>query len=110
MIRQWLKNYLTRHLLNSVITNDVIFQDSKKNLIFIDDKPITENELKQLKAEVKALEGFRIWNIMTNSIRHVAYDKIFNKAVNFDDVTYGKAMLYNLDTLQSIARVIKSRP
>lgn len=100
-------NWLLRHYLNPVLTEDIITTD--KGVIRIGNKAITDNELRQLQAEVKALEGFRIWSIMTHSVRHIAQDKIFNKSVNFDDVVAGKLMLYNLDTIESIARVVKNK-
>lgn len=106
-VKYWAKNLLTRHLLHTILVSDVIYTDKGK--IFLQGKEITHNELAQLQAEVKALEGFRIWSIMTNSVRHIAHDKIFNKSLSFEDVMAGKLMLLNLDTIESIAKVIKNK-
>lgn len=108
-MRQWVINFLHRHLLNAVAIDDIITIDPKKGIISIGGNPITSDELRALQAEIKALEGFRVWSVMTNSVRHIAQDKIFNKAQNFDEITYGKAMLFDLDTIESIARTLKSR-
>lgn len=106
-MKQRIINYLLRHYLNAIVTADVITME--KGVIKLDDKTITDTELRQLKTEVKALQGFRIWSIMTNSLKFQAQDKIFNRALDFNDTTYGKALLYNIGLQESIINVIKSR-
>jgi hypothetical protein len=86
--------------VTEVITSD-------KGKIKLGGKPITASELKQLQAEVKALMGFRVWGLMTNTVRRLAEDKIIKQSTNFDEVVAGKLMLINLDTIESIATVIK---
>ncbi len=105
-MKSWVKNYLLRHLFNVVIREDVI--TTVKGVLYLGGRKMSDNELRQLQAEVKALEGFRVWSIMTNSVRYIAQDKIFNKSLNFEEVMAGKMMLFNLDTIESIARKIKS--
>lgn len=103
-MKQRIKNYLLRNLLKAVITEDIVTKDPKKGTIFLGGKRITDNELRQLQAESKALRGFRLWSIMTSSVRHIAQDKLFNRALTFDEVMAGKLMLFNLDTIESIAK------
>lgn len=107
-MKRWIKNYLLRHLLGVIIVENVITVDKKKNMVFVGGKPISSDDIRQLQAEIKALEGFKIWGIMTNSLKHIAQDKIFNKSLNFEDVMAGKLMLFNLDTQESIAKVVKN--
>lgn len=102
-----LKNYLLGKLFCVVVETDVITQDKGK--MFLGGKEVTSDELRQLQAEVKALKGFRVWSIMTSSVRTIAEDKILNKSVTFDDVMSGKLMLFNLDTIESIANVIANK-
>lgn len=106
-MRQRIKNYLLGKLFCVIRTTDVITVD--KGNILLGGKRITDNELRQLQAEIKALEGFRVWSLMTNSLRLIAQDKILNKSTNFDDVMAGKLMLLNLDTIESIARIIAKK-
>lgn len=106
-MKQRIKNYLLRHLLNPVLVEDVI--TIEKGIVHLGGIPITQAEIKELQAEVKALEGFRIWSILINTPKKVAQDKIFKQATTFEDVTMGKAMLFNLDTQESIVRVVKNR-
>lgn len=106
-MKQRIINYLLRSCLNAVVTSDVITID--KGVIKLEGKNITEDELRQLIAEVKALEHFRIWSIMTNSLKFQAQDKMFNKALDFDDTMAGKLILYAISLQENIMKVIKSR-
>lgn len=106
-MKQKIINFLLCHLLNPVILEDVV--TIEKGVLHLGGKPITQGELNQLQAEIKALNKARIWSILINTPRKVAQDKIFNQATNFQDVMAGKMMLFNLDTQESILRVIKNK-
>ncbi len=103
-----IENFLLKHLLNAITLSEIISSDAK-GITYIDGITVTPAEFKQMKAEVKALEGFRIWKIMSETTKHHAEEKIFNKSVNMDDIRYGKAMLFNLDLQKSIIKVIKNK-
>lgn len=105
-MRRRVKNWLLRYLFNAITIDEIITKD--KDLVKIDGKPLDRDTILQLKAEAKALGGFRLWKLMTDSVRFQAKDKIFNKSLVFEDVMAGKLMLYNLDTLESIVKVINS--
>lgn len=104
-----LENWLLKHLLNALTIEEVISNDPKTGGILIDGKPIKLDELKQMQAEVKAMEGFRVWKIMSETTKYQAEDKIFNKSINLEDIRFGKAMLYNLSLQKSILEVIKRK-
>lgn len=108
-MKKKIENFILKHLLNSITLDEIINSDPKTGLVNIDGIPLTKQELTTLKAEVKALEGFRIWKIMSETTKHYAEERIFNKSINMDDIRYGKAMLYNLDLQKSILKVIKNK-
>ena len=103
-----IKNYLLRHLLNPVMVEDVITQD-KTNKIYLGGKLVSEDRLRQWQAEIKAIEGSDVWKCAEESLRFQAQDKIFNISTKFEDVVAGKLMLYNLEVIDSVFRVIKNR-
>lgn len=100
-------NYLLKHLLNAVSPDDII--SAKKGDIYIGKNKVDDLELRSLIAEVKALEGFRIWRLMNETVRSDAMEKGFNKSVSFEDLLMCKMMLYNLDIFNSILDVVKSK-
>lgn len=108
-MRRHIENWILKHLLNATVMTDIISNDPKTGVALIDGKPIEQNELTQLKVEIKALEGFRIWQIMYATTKHNAEERVFNKSITVDDIRFGKAMLYNLSLQQSIIEVLKNK-
>ena len=106
-MKQRLINYLLRGLLHSIDIHDII--EVNKGMLCIGGKVATNQEVRNLISEVKALEQFRIWKIMNETVRSKAMDVGFNKSVTFDDLKTCKLMLYNLDILNSICTIIKSK-
>lgn len=106
-MKQYILNILLKRVYNPVVTDDILTFD--KGVLKIDGKEVKEDELRQLKAEEKAISGSRLWELMTKTTRHVAEKKIITESANKDQLTAGKTMIINLDTIESIARIIKSR-
>ncbi len=96
-----------RHILNAVVLDDVITQDKGK--IYLGGKEVVSGRIKQWQAEIKSIEGSDLWTCVQESLKFQAQDKIFNKSLTFEDIMYGKSMLYNLSLINSFFRVIKGR-
>lgn len=82
----------------------VVGQDRKMTL---GGEVITEIELKNLKAEVKALKNFRVWRIFQETIKQKAIEMGFVKADNWEQTMSGKMMLHNLGILRSVVEVLE---
>ena len=106
-MKQRLINFLLRHLLNAVVVDDVVQVNERTKEVFINGVIATTDELRSLSAEVKGLEKMRVWSLMTGTVKHIAKDKVFNKSLKFEDVMYGKSMLFCVETIESIASVFK---
>ncbi len=108
-MKNYIENFLLRHLFNAITVDEIVANDTKTKAIVIDGKPLTINEINQIQAEIKALEGFRIWKLLTNTPKHHAEDRIYNKSVSMDDIRYGKAMLYALGLQSSIIEALRKK-
>ncbi len=106
-MKQRIINFLFRRLLNAVVLDDVITQN--KGVTYIGGKPIGEMELRTLHAEAKALEGFRLWNIINETIKSDALERGWNKSTSMEDLNTGKTMFYVLDLQNSIVRLLKKK-
>jgi hypothetical protein len=104
-----LHNKLLNYLLNAITIDEIVTQDPKTKAILIDGNPVQDNEVRQLNAEIKALEGFRIWTLLSHTTKSKAEERIFKLAITTDDIHFGKAMLYNLSLQHSIIEAIKSK-
>jgi len=106
-MKQRIINYLFRHLLNSVVLDDVIKIDN--GVLKIGGNIVNDNEVKQLIAEAKALEGFTLWKILNETVKQDALDRGWKNSVKMEDLNTGKTMYYTLDLQNSIIRLIRSR-
>lgn len=106
-MKRRITNYLLKHLLGAVTVDDIITVD--KGNIYIGGKIVTPSQLNQLQAEVKAMEGFTVWRLMTETLKEDAYKRGFTLATSFEHLNTAKLMLYNLSVQESIMRVIKNK-
>lgn len=77
-----------------------------KGKIYIGGSIIGEVEMRQLIAEAKALEGFRLWNIINETIKDDALQRGWNKSTSMNDLNAGKTIYYVLDLQNSIIRLL----
>lgn len=106
-MKQRIINYLFRYLLNAVVLEDVI--ETKNGNIYIGGELVNDNELKQLVAEAKALEGFSLWKILNETVKKDALNRGWNNSIKMEDLNTGKTMFYTLDLQNSIVKIIRSR-
>ena len=83
------------------ITNKV----TGKIEIFLGDNKITEQEFANLKEEVAYITKTNIWKILTSTLGETARQTMFEKATNFDDMRWGKAILYAIDVQEKIMKI-----
>ena len=104
-----LENLILGRLFNAVTLDDIISNRDVTKELVIDGKPIPDHEVRQMQAEIKAMEGFRIWHVMSNTTKRNAEERIFEKSVDMDGIRFGKAMLYNLSLQESIMRAVREK-
>lgn len=75
--------------------------------MFIQGKKITDSELKMLKEESSYILRTRLWSILTNSLKDQAKKSMFERSKSWEDMLFGKAMLYNLDVQEKIIELIE---
>lgn len=107
-IKRKISNFLLKYLLGFVVLDDIITVDRNGNIL-IAGKLITENELRAMQAEIKAMRGFAVWRVMSETLKEDAYKRGFTTATSLDHLDACKSMLYNLDFQDSIMRIIESK-
>ena len=105
-MRQRIINWLLKNVVRVVIPDDVIRSDKTK--LFLGTKEITEQEVKQLQAEIKALETMRLWSILNESIKQVAYERGWKDSTTMEHLNAGKIQYNTLETQASIINIIKN--
>jgi len=95
-------NYLLRHLFNAITPDDVMVQMGE-NLIKNKNK-VNQGEIDVLREEAKYILKSRIWEELQNRVKLAANERMYNKSKNFDDMYFGKAILYSADVYEKILK------
>lgn len=104
-LRQWaLKN-----VVNAPVSSDIVTVAKDKTHLLIDNEKITDAELANLHAEYLTIRKFRLWNLVTNTIRDQAKKMMFENAKSYDDMLAGKMMLYVLSVQENVLENIEGQ-
>ena len=93
-------------LLGFVDFKRIITFNEKAGAIYIGGERVDESRLGNLKAESQFMLNSELWKVMTETIRHMAYEIMFTKSMSFEDMRSGKMLLYHLDTQKKIMDIL----
>jgi hypothetical protein len=105
-MKQRIINWLLRSVVRVSIPEDIIRQVGK--IIYLGGKEVSVDELRSLQAEAKAIENMRIWSIMNESIKQLAYERGWKDSTTIEHLNTAKAQFSVLETQSSIISVIKN--
>jgi hypothetical protein len=119
-LKQKIENWLLKKIANPVVLEDVIKVREKKFILsngeirediifFLDGKQISPLELKNIREEIKFIEHSQLWEILTNSVRDIARLKMNERAESFDDMRWGKSILYVIALQEKIINKLKTK-
>lgn len=106
---QALRNWLFKSKIGGLVASDIIVQDEKTKSIYLGGVLVTDNEVSALQAEIKALEGMRIWSILNNTPKNKALEIGWNASTTLEHLNTGKTMYHTLDLQQSIINILKKK-
>lgn len=111
-LKRKIQNWLLNYLFCTVVAEDIasVLTDEKKKvqIIKLGKQQIADEEWRNLAAETKAFENFRIYSILFNTLAEQAKLRMFEKALSDNDLMFGKAMLYTLDVMKQFLSSFKS--
>ncbi len=76
--------------------------------ILLGGKEITEVDLENLQAEVKAFKHMRLFTLFDNTVRQKAIEMGFVESETWERTMSGKMMLFNLDMLKSLMASVEA--
>lgn len=65
-------------------------------------KKLPDNVASQLRTEAQVIKKMTLWKILTETLRHEAHQRMFEKMQTLDDSHYGKTMLHNIGVQEII--------
>lgn len=94
---KWLRlrviQHLTKHLLKAITEEDIL-TISNRDWLYRNRK-LSAEEILSLKEEAQSFEKSLLYQLMYNDLRFLASRQMTDDAKTVDDITFGKAMLYN---------------
>lgn len=102
-MKRKLLNYLIRHLTRNylaALTEEDILTMSNRGW-FLNKRKLSQEEIAELKDEAQALKDSVLWRLMMRDIKYSANVRMFEKGSIDGNNIFGRAMLYNLELLNS---------
>jgi hypothetical protein len=100
------RNEVVAHVFKAA-NPDYILRWNKAGGLFLRNKPIPETQLRNLQSEVKFLKKSSIWPVLTETLVADAYERMFMKSQNFEDMRSGKMELLAVATMEGIINRIE---
>jgi len=95
--------------LNTVDPNNIFYTDKKQKadgtwyyIFTLAGKNLTDNQVRNLNNEARALKSMELYKIITTTLANDAKKTMFEKAVDFDGMKAGKAMLHTISVIETI--------
>lgn len=95
--RRWIR-FLCKNLFNAVSDADFLRTHGKN--IYIGNKKLSDQQAQELTNGARTLMKMNIWNVMLNQLKIAARRKMYEKSTSYNDMYFGKAMLYNIDVME----------
>lgn len=106
MVRDWFLGQMTWQIQTQDVIN-VVKDERGQSKVFLGKEELSLTDLRQLKIEAEALQRFRLWHIMQETVKQKAVEKGMLHSTDWESVLSGKLMLHNLGLLQSIVDLVE---
>lgn len=105
-MKQRIINLLLRKVVRVVIPEDVL-SVSKGGKVMVGGIELSKTEKMALQAEAKALESMRLWSIINETIKQMAYEKGWRDSTTMEHLNTAKTMYSVLETQKSVVDKLK---
>lgn len=104
-MKQKLLNFIIRNIFNGFTEYDVVTFNKASKMVFINGKQLTDQEVNSYKEEAHLIMQTQLWKLAESTLTKNAHDKLITNSVNWEDVYFGKAMLYNLSVIKNVIQI-----
>lgn len=96
-------NRVVRVLIPTDVLRDI------KGTLYLGKEKVTDQELRVLQAEAKALKSMRLWSILTETPKQIVFDRGWKESITMEHLNTAKTMYSVIEFQQSVVDVIKSK-
>ena len=104
--RKKLLNLIVQDIFCGIVTDDILRFDN--NGFWIGTHQLDRQEVASLQVQATMIRDSYLWKLLVKNIQNLANKKMFDKSQNFDDMYFGKAMLYELDVLDTTLKNLET--
>ncbi len=104
-LKRWIVYQLAKGLL-PIITEQDLITFNKQGTVFIAREQISDQELRNLKAEAQMIKQTRVWQLINGYLNNFTGDLVFDKSQSMTDLVVGKTVLYTCDVQKKVIEKI----
>lgn len=104
-----LLNLIVREVFNGVTAEEVLSVETKTvagvqypYALKIGDTLLPSQDIIRLQTEAEMLKNFYLWELLLKRTQYIAQLKACEKATSPDDLHFGKAMIYAVQTIKEV--------
>lgn len=98
-------NWATKNLLKALNPEELLIL--RKDGLYQGSQRLSPEQRRNLNSDAETIEHTDLWRYMTNEVKYKAQEKMFAKSENYEDMYFGKAMLYNIQILEDMIKAVK---
>ena len=96
-IKLYILNWCMKHIWNAITEDAYLRIDSFNGKIFAGGKMLPDVEVNELASEANTILKFPLHKKILDSMKTVANEMMFKNSKNYDEVLFGKAVLWVLE-------------
>lgn len=104
MLKKYLRrkaiNWLARNLLRSITVEDLLRIDPNNGKIVCKGKYVSPELQSLIKDEAEYIKNSTTFQLVMADMEYLAHQAMFTKSNTYDDMLFGKSMLYIVDILK----------
>ena len=91
-------NEIVKSVFNGVTPDDVLRFDGGK--FIVGEQVLPQEDIQILQMQAMMIRDSYTWKLLMNNMKNLAIKRLAYDSKNYEDVYFGKAMLYELDVIQ----------
>lgn len=109
-MKKWLRkkfiNILVKNLYQGLTEEDILIL--KNGGVYWHGKLVPHDRLSTIAEGAERFENSLVWKALSSEVEYQAEKRMFRKSLNYDDMMFGKAMLYNIEIIEEKMKYLKN--
>lgn len=90
-------NLIVKNLFNGITENDILRHDGQ--ILYQGKRALSRAEVREISNEAKIIKEMNSWYLISNELKHLANQIMYEKSKTIDDMIFGKVILFVVDII-----------